>query len=204
MIARYINWMYRFEMCVKYYVNYPNSIQILGHGLHIKLHHISSYLHVLFCPSHALLYCNQSISTYPLHSTASRRFSSPVHPVNISSTRRLSRPVLYVHPPVFFHCLALASSRRLQSPPSHFITFHHSDTAGPMKNTSHINNIILAAHSTTTQKILIKFQFTGYKMSRPLCRSRLTGLEVEDSLCDATMRPEPTVISCNTHMCPPK
>lgn len=165
------------------------------------LDYISNY--TTFLAISTFFYCNQSLSILPLHFTLSRRLCSPVHPVNIPSTHRLSRPVLYVHPPVFFHSFALAS-RRLQSPPRHFITIHHSDTAGPMKNTSHINNIILAAHSTTTQKILIKFQFTGYKMSRPLCRSRLTGLEVEDSLCDAAMRPEPTVISCNTHMCPPK
>lgn len=41
-------------------------------------------------------------------------------------------------------------------------------------------------------------------MSRPICRNRMTAQEVEDSLCNAMMRPEPAVIQCNTHMCPPK
>ncbi|XP_055302393.1 protein madd-4 isoform X2 [Sitodiplosis mosellana] len=44
----------------------------------------------------------------------------------------------------------------------------------------------------------------GYKMSRPLCRNRMTGQEVEESLCNAVMRPEPAVVQCNTHSCPPK
>lgn len=46
--------------------------------------------------------------------------------------------------------------------------------------------------------------FSGYKMSRPLCRNRMTSQEVEESLCNAVMRPEPAVIQCNTHSCPPK
>ncbi|XP_055908761.1 protein madd-4-like isoform X5 [Eupeodes corollae] len=44
----------------------------------------------------------------------------------------------------------------------------------------------------------------GYKMSRPTCRNRVSGVEVEDSLCSATNRPEPSVVLCNTHACPPK
>lgn len=46
--------------------------------------------------------------------------------------------------------------------------------------------------------------FSGYKMSRPLCRNRMTSQEVEESLCNAIMRPEPAVVQCNTHSCPPK
>lgn len=41
-------------------------------------------------------------------------------------------------------------------------------------------------------------------MSRPTCRNRVTGIDVEESLCSAATRPEPAVIQCNTHMCPPK
>lgn len=48
------------------------------------------------------------------------------------------------------------------------------------------------------------FIFPGYKMSRPLCRNRMTSQEVEESLCNAVMRPEPAVVQCNTHSCPPK
>ncbi|XP_031629319.1 protein madd-4 isoform X3 [Contarinia nasturtii] len=44
----------------------------------------------------------------------------------------------------------------------------------------------------------------GYKMSRPLCRNRMTSQEVEESLCNSAMRPEPAVVQCNTHSCPPK
>lgn len=46
--------------------------------------------------------------------------------------------------------------------------------------------------------------FIGYKMSVPMCRNRLTGAEVEESLCNHALRPEPTVVQCNTHACPPK
>lgn len=41
-------------------------------------------------------------------------------------------------------------------------------------------------------------------MSRPICRNRITGLDVDDALCGLTNRPEPTVVPCNTHMCPAK
>ncbi|KAL7044499.1 hypothetical protein ACKWTF_001926 [Chironomus riparius] len=44
----------------------------------------------------------------------------------------------------------------------------------------------------------------GYKMSLPVCRNRLTGADVEESLCNHGSRPEPTVVQCNTHACPPK
>uniref|UniRef100_A0A1B0CNQ4 Alpha-carbonic anhydrase domain-containing protein n=2 Tax=Lutzomyia longipalpis TaxID=7200 RepID=A0A1B0CNQ4_LUTLO len=41
-------------------------------------------------------------------------------------------------------------------------------------------------------------------MARPTCRNRVTGVEVDESLCSAVTRPEPAVIHCNTHQCPPK
>ncbi|XP_055914951.1 protein madd-4-like [Eupeodes corollae] len=44
----------------------------------------------------------------------------------------------------------------------------------------------------------------GFKMSRPTCRNRVTDVEVEDSLCSATDRPDPSMVTCNTHACPPK
>ncbi|XP_058981163.1 protein madd-4 isoform X1 [Musca domestica] len=44
----------------------------------------------------------------------------------------------------------------------------------------------------------------GYKMSRVVCRSRVSGTEVEDALCNAANRPEPSVELCNTHTCPPR
>lgn len=44
----------------------------------------------------------------------------------------------------------------------------------------------------------------GYKMAVPTCKNRLTGSDVEESLCNAASRPESTVVQCNTHACPPK
>ncbi|XP_054082608.1 ADAMTS-like protein 1 isoform X4 [Zeugodacus cucurbitae] len=44
----------------------------------------------------------------------------------------------------------------------------------------------------------------GYKMSQPVCRNRVTGVEVEDSMCNGPQRPEPSVLLCNTHTCPPR
>ncbi|XP_058981194.1 ADAMTS-like protein 1 isoform X2 [Musca domestica] len=44
----------------------------------------------------------------------------------------------------------------------------------------------------------------GYKMPRIVCRSRMTGSEVDDTLCNAANRPEPSVELCNTHTCPPR
>uniref|UniRef100_A0A1A9V4U8 Ig-like domain-containing protein n=1 Tax=Glossina austeni TaxID=7395 RepID=A0A1A9V4U8_GLOAU len=41
-------------------------------------------------------------------------------------------------------------------------------------------------------------------MSRVMCRNRVTGTDVEDALCNAANRPEPTVELCNTHTCPPR
>ena len=41
-------------------------------------------------------------------------------------------------------------------------------------------------------------------MAMPNCRNRVTGVDVEESLCNAALRPEPTVVQCNTHLCPPK
>ncbi|KAH8375094.1 hypothetical protein KR093_008247, partial [Drosophila rubida] len=44
----------------------------------------------------------------------------------------------------------------------------------------------------------------GYKMSRPICRNRLTGADVDETLCSVANRPEPSVVPCNTHSCPPR
>ncbi|GLV43482.1 no long nerve cord [Carabus blaptoides fortunei] len=44
----------------------------------------------------------------------------------------------------------------------------------------------------------------GYKMSRPVCKNRVSGTEVEEQLCNASQRPEANVIQCNTHKCPPR
>ncbi|XP_046805038.1 protein madd-4 isoform X2 [Lucilia cuprina] len=41
-------------------------------------------------------------------------------------------------------------------------------------------------------------------MSRVACRSRVTGAEVDDALCNVANRPEPSVELCNTHTCPPR
>ncbi|XP_002067202.3 protein madd-4 isoform X1 [Drosophila willistoni] len=44
----------------------------------------------------------------------------------------------------------------------------------------------------------------GYKMSRPICRNRLTNADVDETLCSVANRPEPSVVPCNTHSCPPR
>ncbi|XP_067620933.1 protein madd-4-like isoform X2 [Eurosta solidaginis] len=44
----------------------------------------------------------------------------------------------------------------------------------------------------------------GYKMSHAICRNRVTGVEVDDSMCIGPQRPEPAVLLCNTHTCPPR
>ncbi|XP_030381112.1 protein madd-4 [Scaptodrosophila lebanonensis] len=44
----------------------------------------------------------------------------------------------------------------------------------------------------------------GYKISRPICRNRLTGADVDETLCSVANRPEPSVLPCNTHSCPPR
>lgn len=41
-------------------------------------------------------------------------------------------------------------------------------------------------------------------MARPTCRNRVTGVDVDESLCSATTRPEPSVVQCNSHSCPLK
>lgn len=41
-------------------------------------------------------------------------------------------------------------------------------------------------------------------MGRPICRDRITGMDVDETLCDAASRPDPVVIDCNLHICPPK
>lgn len=41
-------------------------------------------------------------------------------------------------------------------------------------------------------------------MAKPTCKNRMTNNDVDESLCSGTVRPEPTVLHCNTHLCPPK
>jgi hypothetical protein len=45
---------------------------------------------------------------------------------------------------------------------------------------------------------------SGYKMSRPVCLNQVTGAEADEPLCNASQRPEPKVVQCNTHRCPAK
>ncbi|XP_031344592.1 protein madd-4 isoform X2 [Photinus pyralis] len=44
----------------------------------------------------------------------------------------------------------------------------------------------------------------GYKMSRPVCQNILTGMEVEEQLCNDSLKPDTTVVECNIHNCPPR
>lgn len=44
----------------------------------------------------------------------------------------------------------------------------------------------------------------GYRMAVPSCRNRVTGVEVDESLCNALTKLELQIITCNTHLCPPK
>ncbi|KAF5289701.1 hypothetical protein FQR65_LT11755, partial [Abscondita terminalis] len=44
----------------------------------------------------------------------------------------------------------------------------------------------------------------GYKMSRPVCQNILSGIEVEEQLCNDSMKPDAAVVECNIHNCPPK
>ncbi|XP_017781634.1 PREDICTED: ADAMTS-like protein 1 isoform X2 [Nicrophorus vespilloides] len=44
----------------------------------------------------------------------------------------------------------------------------------------------------------------GYKMSRPVCQNRVSGEEVEEQLCNASQKPDASVVPCNMHNCPPK
>lgn len=46
--------------------------------------------------------------------------------------------------------------------------------------------------------------FLGHKMGRPICRDRVTGMDVDETLCDAASKPDSVVIDCNLHICPPK
>ncbi|KAG8287195.1 peptidase activity protein [Homalodisca vitripennis] len=43
----------------------------------------------------------------------------------------------------------------------------------------------------------------GYKMSQAVCRNRVTGADVDAQLCNASQQPEPQVVECNSHRCPP-
>ncbi|XP_053620196.1 protein madd-4-like isoform X4 [Plodia interpunctella] len=42
----------------------------------------------------------------------------------------------------------------------------------------------------------------GYKMSLAVCRDRLTGSDAPEELCDASSKPQASVVRCNTHPCP--
>ncbi|KAI5644724.1 immunoglobulin i-set domain-containing protein [Phthorimaea operculella] len=44
----------------------------------------------------------------------------------------------------------------------------------------------------------------GYKMSLAVCRDRLTGSDVPEQLCDASSKPQSSVVRCNVHPCPHK
>lgn len=39
-------------------------------------------------------------------------------------------------------------------------------------------------------------------MSRPLCKNRVTDVEVEEYLCNVAQRPQPKIVECNNHPCP--
>lgn len=68
-----------------------------------------------------------------------------------------------------------------------------------------INLVVLIPGFSFLVTTLNSFSFfSGYKMSRATCRNRVTGADVEDSLCNVIVRPEPAVVQCNTHSCPPK
>ncbi|XP_073960715.1 ADAMTS-like no long nerve cord [Choristoneura fumiferana] len=42
----------------------------------------------------------------------------------------------------------------------------------------------------------------GYKMSLAVCRDRLTGSDAPEQLCDASSKPQASVVRCNMHPCP--
>ncbi|XP_049881211.1 protein madd-4 isoform X2 [Pectinophora gossypiella] len=42
----------------------------------------------------------------------------------------------------------------------------------------------------------------GYKMSLAVCRDRLTGSDAPEELCDASSKPQSSVVRCNVHPCP--
>ncbi|XP_061705546.1 protein madd-4 isoform X3 [Cydia pomonella] len=42
----------------------------------------------------------------------------------------------------------------------------------------------------------------GYKMSLAVCRDRLTGSDAPEQLCDASSKPQASIVPCNTHPCP--
>ncbi|XP_026315930.1 ADAMTS-like protein 1, partial [Hyposmocoma kahamanoa] len=42
----------------------------------------------------------------------------------------------------------------------------------------------------------------GYKMSLAVCRDRLTGSDAPEQLCDASSKPQSSVVRCNVHPCP--
>ncbi|CAH0391394.1 unnamed protein product, partial [Bemisia tabaci] len=44
----------------------------------------------------------------------------------------------------------------------------------------------------------------GLKSAEPVCLNRVTGVEVNSELCDASQKPEISSVECNTHACPPR
>ncbi|XP_049815817.1 protein madd-4-like [Schistocerca nitens] len=44
----------------------------------------------------------------------------------------------------------------------------------------------------------------GRKMSRAVCRNRVTGADADEQLCNASQRPPRLLLPCNTHRCPAK
>ncbi|XP_067122478.1 LOW QUALITY PROTEIN: protein madd-4-like [Centruroides vittatus] len=44
----------------------------------------------------------------------------------------------------------------------------------------------------------------GYQMSRPICRNKETGKEIDEGYCNISHRPRPKIRECNLHKCPNK
>lgn len=44
----------------------------------------------------------------------------------------------------------------------------------------------------------------GYQMSRPICKNKETGKEVDEGYCNISHRPRPKIRECNLHKCPNK
>lgn len=72
------------------------------------------------------------------------------------------------------------------------------------KSIHHIQLLTLFFLSSSPPFLPRRRHRKGYKMAVPTCKNRLTGADVEESLCNSASRPESTVVQCNTHACPPK
>ncbi|XP_059474387.1 ADAMTS-like protein 3 isoform X3 [Neocloeon triangulifer] len=44
----------------------------------------------------------------------------------------------------------------------------------------------------------------GVRMTKPVCKNRISKAEEEDALCNASQKPEPSQVVCNPRRCPPK